>query len=102
MNGNANPLGIDFGNYDALKRSGAFKLVHLAADTFNVVLRSFDQRTGAEMKPTIMQCDQAGVQQQIDALTQTIDGLTRHRAGLQQLANEMQTMDTASKAPAAG
>ena len=101
MNGNANnPIGIDFSQYGALKKSGAFKLVHLAADTFNVVLRAFDQRTGTELKPTIVQCDQAGVKQQIQLLTDQIDNFTKHRAGLQQLLDEMKAAESQAKAPA--
>lgn len=92
MNGNANQLGIDFTKYGELKTNGTIKVHHLAADAFYVALRTFDTRTGAEVKPTIIQCDHAGIAEQVKILDDQIAALSAQRAGLAALGEDMKKM----------
>lgn len=95
MNQVTQQLGIDFAKFDDLKQSGACRVVRLATDHFAVVVRTFDQFTGMEAKPTILQCDLAGIANQVKLLDGQIDLLTKQRAGLQALHDEMSAADAA-------
>lgn len=92
---------MELSRYKELKDKGGATLQRLGPDTFQIIVRNYEQNLGDELPPELVPVNAGGVDQSIQILQERLTGVQKELDALQALKDEMTALDAAAPRRAA-